>query len=792
MAVVLASQSPQRSAILAQLGIPFRVVVPIVDELVDGAPELLVVKNASLKMGVVATAAGSGELVVGCDTIVVVDEAVFGKPENRTDAERMLRALRGRDHTVLSGVAWQRGEASGTFVDTTQVTFRDLSDTEIDIYLETGEWRGRAGGYAIQGSGSGLVRSITGCFWNVVGFPGPAFLDVLDHHGLRDAAFSSITRPGPALDDPRSILMAELRDAVTSAMSTGDQVIGIWQGGSAAFGRDDADSDLDIQALITPSTDVDQVFADVGAAINEISPVVQSWRVPDLPSWSQTFFKIADDDLLLVDLSLISIEDEDWFLQPERHGNALILFDPQGVVAAAPVLDASAHESRLIAGVAKSLAIATMFPGFVAKELRRGRAMDARWVFNQMVVNPLVTVLGATHRPERYDYGWRYLKEDLPADIYARLERLVFTGVHELESATREASAWTIQLAEAALAERGITTSTQRAAKALASGELIGLPTETVYGLAADATNQASVERIFSVKGRPSSSPLIVHLPDQSQLHLWAEEVSSDAQRLANRFWPGPLTLVLKSSGKACDAVLAGGETIALRVPDHPVARAVIEASGTGVAAPSANKYGEVSPTRAIDVRAAFSTADVPCVLDGGPCSVGVESTIVDVTGSIPRVLRLGGISVEELEAELGHPLELAIEHLERDRLGSAIVPVPGQASSHYSPRAEVRLVSSESDAVELIHTIVAERPNTRIGVLASLTKADAQTAFGGGSVIILLAKTDSRAFAAGLYGALLAADRRGVEVIVALPPPDGELRDTVIDRLTRASVNQN
>src|SRR5512132_300570 len=192
----------------------------------------------------------------------------------------------------------------------------------------------------------------------------------------------------------------------------------------------------------------------------------------------------------------------------------------------------------------------------------------------------------------------------------------------------------------------------------LRRGGLVGLPTETVYGLAADAENELAVRRIFAVKGRPSTQPLIVHIADRTALESWAREVPPAAWALAEAFWPGPLTLVLPRSGRASDAVTGGQETVALRVPGHPVALAVLRSFDGGVAAPSANRFGRVSPTRAEHVRADLGS-EVDLVIDGGSARVGLESTVVDVSRGEARLLRPGGVPREEVGRILGRPLAI-------------------------------------------------------------------------------------------------------------------------------------
>ena len=221
-----------------------------------------------------------------------------------------------------------------------------------------------------------------------------------------------------------------------------------------------------------------------------------------------------------------------------------------------------------------------------------------------------------------------------------------------------------------------------RAVELLRHGGVIALPTETVYGLAANAEDELAVRRVFAIKGRPATHPLIVHLAHADDLKSWVRHVPEEAQRLARAFWPGPLTLVLPRSARATDAVTGGQDTVAVRVPQHPVARLVLAALGGGVAAPSANRFGRVSPTTADHVRADLGS-DVDLVLDGGLCSVGVESTIVDVSQGEPAVLRPGGLAVEEIERVLGRSVPVRT---------SSTVRVSGSLASHYAPRAGVFL----------------------------------------------------------------------------------------------------
>ena len=306
----------------------------------------------------------------------------------------------------------------------------------------------------------------------------------------------------------------------------------------------------------------------------------------------------------------------------------------------------------------------------------------------------------------------------------------------------------------------------------LAAGGLVALPTETVYGLGADAANPAAVRRIFEVKRRPSSHPLIVHLAGGQYLDEWVADVPATARLLADHFWPGPLTLVVRRGARVPLEATGGQDTVAVRVPDHPVALALLSAFGGGVTAPSANRFGQVSPTTAEHVRAELGDA-VDLVLDGGPCRVGVESTIVDLTGDTPRILRPGGVTREDLEAVLGHPLG--------DGSGTGQVRVPGQHPSHYAPRARVVLVAPDRLLAEAGE---ARHQGRRVGVL--LPPALAGTPVTAHAVIHL--PDSAAAYARGLYGFLRDLDQRGCDLIVASLPAEEGLGLAIANRLRRAA----
>ncbi len=299
----------------------------------------------------------------------------------------------------------------------------------------------------------------------------------------------------------------------------------------------------------------------------------------------------------------------------------------------------------------------------------------------------------------------------------------------------------------------------------------MAFPTETVYGLGANAEDPVAVARVFEVKGRPPSHPLIVHVGSVEHLDDWAEDVSDAARLLAERFWPGPLTLVLRRGRRVPLEATGGLETVALRVPGHPVALALLSAFGGGVAAPSANRFGSVSPTTASHVRSELGDA-VDLVLDGGPCQVGVESTIVDATADIPSVLRPGGVTREELEAVLDRPL--AVHSTSRVR-------VPGQHPSHYAPRARVILVDPEKVVVE---AELKQALGHRVGVLLPATFRSTPV-----NVHAVVQVPGSMAgYARGLYGFLRELDQQGCDIIVASLPVETGLGLAIANRLHRAA----
>lgn len=311
------------------------------------------------------------------------------------------------------------------------------------------------------------------------------------------------------------------------------------------------------------------------------------------------------------------------------------------------------------------------------------------------------------------------------------------------------------------------------AATVLQRGGLVGIPTETVYGLAANAFDVAAVARVFEAKGRPTFDPLIVHLHDQAELPRVARAVPPAARELAGRFWPGPLTLVVPRQPAVPDLVTSGLDTVAVRIPEHPLARELIQRAGVPLAAPSANLFGRISPTTAAHVADQLGTR-IDYIVDGGPCRVGVESTVVDCTGSgRPRLLRPGGVSLEELVAVIG-PLEFAATP---DQAHAQPLSSPGQLPQHYAPRTPLGIVDSAWH-------LVGESAQSRVGYLAFQTVPAGDFA----AWEVLSPTGDLREAAAGFFAALRRLDAAELDVIWADPFPAAGLGRALNDRLQRAA----
>lgn len=299
-----------------------------------------------------------------------------------------------------------------------------------------------------------------------------------------------------------------------------------------------------------------------------------------------------------------------------------------------------------------------------------------------------------------------------------------------------------------------VTTDVTEALAVIRDGGLVAIPTETVYGLAADASNEDAVRRIFAAKGRPADHPLIVHVADAAALPHWASSVPPAAAVLADACWPGPLTVLVPRAAHVLDVVTGGRDTVGVRVPAHPLTSALLQRFGGGLAAPSANRFGHVSPTTAQHVVDDLGDA-VDLVLDGGPCPVGVESTIVDCTVAPPQVLRPGGIPTEQVEQLLGG-------------LGDVTGPsrAAGMLASHYAPRCRVLLAVDERGARDL-------------------------AAAAGNDAVVIGVGTDAVTYAQHLYQWLRDADVAGRSTVVALMPPAEGLGHAIRDRLVKASAGR-
>ena len=325
-----------------------------------------------------------------------------------------------------------------------------------------------------------------------------------------------------------------------------------------------------------------------------------------------------------------------------------------------------------------------------------------------------------------------------------------------------------------AIADGNDTAAIQRAAAELAAGGLVAFPTETVYGLGARADDDAAVARIFEAKGRPADHPLIVHVGDVAAAQAFASEWPESARKLADAFWPGPLTVIVPRRSGMGTASAAGQTSIGLRCPSHPVARALLDAAAAlgvaGVSGPSANRFGRISPTTAAHVHEEFG--DALNILDGGACEAGIESAIVDCSRGAPRLLRPGVLTRDQLEAVLGHPLREA---------GADAPRASGTLEAHYAPRARLRLMS-------------ADQLRTALGILAKTGATPVavyfRTVTPGRTVKAYRAMPDNPVAAAHeLFSALRELDASGTSLIWVESPPDAEAWDGVRDRLQRAAA---
>ncbi len=308
-------------------------------------------------------------------------------------------------------------------------------------------------------------------------------------------------------------------------------------------------------------------------------------------------------------------------------------------------------------------------------------------------------------------------------------------------------------------------TEILRAAEVLRGGGLVAFPTETVYGLGADALNASAVTRIFEAKGRPADHPLIVHVSDAGKMQRFARDIPAVAWRLADRFWPGALTLILRRSPDVPDVVTGGQDTVGLRVPAHPVAVSLLKAFGGGVAAPSANPFGGVSPTTAAHVLTGVGwAADI--VIDGGPCTLGLESTILDLSTDVPRILRPGPVTRDALVEVMGVPLA---------RHGSAAPRVPGSLLSHYAPKTVLRLVDAPflewGELPRPLAVMALRPPPEKMALCHWVTMPRTPEAYGR-----------------ALYARLRAMDSWACRLILVERPPSTREWEAVHDRLARAA----
>ena len=304
-----------------------------------------------------------------------------------------------------------------------------------------------------------------------------------------------------------------------------------------------------------------------------------------------------------------------------------------------------------------------------------------------------------------------------------------------------------------------LTSSIDLAIRYLNDDLLIGLPTETVYGLAALASRPKAIAKIFQVKARPTNHPLILHLANYRQLEKWAQDVPSYVQVLCEKFWPGPLTVILQRTTKVCDEITGARETVAIRIPNNQVALTLLKKLDDGLVAPSANRFGKVSPTSAKHVVDDLGD-EVSLVLDGGDCEIGVESTILDCTRSMPQILRSGAITKDVLESVA----KISIALSDGESRAS------GMLEKHYAPNCRVELVETTADAERLSSELVSE--NQKVQILDF---------FG-----------DVVSYANQLYARLRQADQSGFDVVIAVMPINAGLGEAIRDRLTKASAATN
>lgn len=315
----------------------------------------------------------------------------------------------------------------------------------------------------------------------------------------------------------------------------------------------------------------------------------------------------------------------------------------------------------------------------------------------------------------------------------------------------------------------------RKAASLIKRGKIVAFPTETVYGLGANALDARAVKRIFNAKGRPADNPLIVHISDGTMLHLIAKEIPSHAFLLMEKFWPGPLTIVLKKKNSIPSVVTAGGDTIAVRMPDHPVAYALIKEAGVPIAAPSANASTRPSPTTAAHVIEDMN-GKTPLILDGGKTHIGIESTVLDLTTRTPALLRKGKITLSEIEKIIGS----VVPHTEKK---NGRIKSPGQKYRHYAPKAKLILVSG---GVRAVRRVMREYTASRIFVITFFEKKERYSeAF---RTFVFGRKNDTDIAGKNFFSLLRRCDRGGADIIIVEEPPKNGVGDALIDRISRAA----
>jgi len=321
----------------------------------------------------------------------------------------------------------------------------------------------------------------------------------------------------------------------------------------------------------------------------------------------------------------------------------------------------------------------------------------------------------------------------------------------------------------------------EEATRILRAGGLVAFPTETVYGLGANALDAAAVARIYAAKGRPSYNPLIVHVRDASAVDSVAREWPDAAAQLARAFWPGPLTIVLRKREHVPDAVTAGLDTVGVRVPSHPIAHALLSTADVPIAAPSANRSTALSPTQAKHVARSLGDS-VDLIIDGGPTQVGIESTVIDVTGTVPVLLRPGMISIDELERVLSRSVHVADAASEHTQVGKGL-PSPGMMDRHYAPRTRLVLAPSEPDKM----TDALDELRSGGKRVAVLVRDGSDVPIAKGPDVIRMPR-DAASYAAALFETLHRLDDQGFDAILVERVPGGYAWGGVRDRLERAA----